>query len=174
MKNIYKYLLLPICLLSTSCNWFPYWNEEVKTELEKLPPATQSGENTFGCLVNGKAFVPPDSYSMTAIFQQGQLQLGATIDNDVKTESISINIGDPLHERVVYKFNEIDKLSGYTYKDKEKTCIYQYGSSYGQIYFTNIDRINYIVSGTFEFSTANDDCDTIQITDGRFDVQYIP
>lgn len=30
-------------------------------ELAKLPPATQTGANTFGCLVNGKAFMPKGS-----------------------------------------------------------------------------------------------------------------
>lgn len=25
---------------------------------DKLPPATQTGENTFGCLVNGKVYIP--------------------------------------------------------------------------------------------------------------------
>lgn len=28
------------------------------SELDKLPPATQTGANTFGCLVNGKAYLP--------------------------------------------------------------------------------------------------------------------
>ena len=31
------------------------------TELEKLPPATQTGKNTFGCLVEGKAWVTKTS-----------------------------------------------------------------------------------------------------------------
>ena len=33
-------------------------NKPQKTELEKLPPVTQTGANTFGCLINGKAFTP--------------------------------------------------------------------------------------------------------------------
>src|SRR5690606_41160435 len=28
------------------------------TEIEKLPPATQTGANKVGCLLNGKAFLP--------------------------------------------------------------------------------------------------------------------
>lgn len=40
-----------------------YWcklqkNKPTKTELEKLPPITQIGANTFGCLINGKAWIP--------------------------------------------------------------------------------------------------------------------
>jgi hypothetical protein len=30
-------------------------------EIDKLPPATQTGANTFGCMVDGKAFMPRKS-----------------------------------------------------------------------------------------------------------------
>ena len=29
--------------------------------VDQLPPETQTGANTFGCLVNGKVFIPKDS-----------------------------------------------------------------------------------------------------------------
>ena len=43
------FISLVLLLLSSSCK---------KDNISKLPPPTQTGENTFGCLVNGKAFVP--------------------------------------------------------------------------------------------------------------------
>src|SRR5690606_30001252 len=153
MKNINKYLLLPICLLSTSCNWFPYWNEEVKTELEKLPPATQSGEYTFGCLVNGKAFVPPVSYSMTAIFQRGQLQFGAGYDLGNSTQDINFIVGDPLVENLKYSFTDTSHYYNAQFLDYTRDrikCLYEFKDTFeGWIIFTNIDRMNYIISGTF-------------------------
>ena len=50
MKNLKWLLLLPLAgiLLSASCK---------KDRLDQLPPATQDGRRTFGCLVNGKPFV---------------------------------------------------------------------------------------------------------------------
>jgi hypothetical protein len=39
-------------------------------------------------------------------------------------------------------------------------------------FFSKIDRTNYILSGTFEFSAVTENCDTVKITDGRFDVHY--
>ncbi|HYG02765.1 MAG TPA: hypothetical protein VD927_09980 [Chryseosolibacter sp.] len=50
-----------------------------KTELEKLPPATQEGKNTFGCLVNGMAWYTVSSTRASASYQQGILDLSASI-----------------------------------------------------------------------------------------------
>ena len=50
-------LLFLICLFGCDNNDDNKPNTP-KTELEKLPPATQTGANTAGCLVNGVAFLP--------------------------------------------------------------------------------------------------------------------
>ena len=47
--------LLFISTILSCCN---NDDDNSKTELEKLPPATQTGANTFGCLLNGSAFLP--------------------------------------------------------------------------------------------------------------------
>ncbi|MEM1406716.1 MAG: hypothetical protein AAGG59_08080 [Bacteroidota bacterium] len=55
-------------------------------------------------------------------------------------------------------------------------CFYEYENALsGAITISKftIER-PYIVSGTFEFTTALNGCDTIRVTDGRFDLNYIP
>jgi hypothetical protein len=46
------------------------------SEIDKLPPATQTGANTAGCLVNGKAFLPkgyfPGGASLYCFYQNGE------------------------------------------------------------------------------------------------------
>jgi hypothetical protein len=37
-----------------------------------------------------------------------------------------------------------------------------------------MDEFNYIISGNFELSITNQDCGNVNITEGRFDLQYIP
>ena len=54
MKNL---LLLVLATFAISC-CNKGDDDQPKTELEKLPPATQTGANTAGCLVNGVAFLP--------------------------------------------------------------------------------------------------------------------
>lgn len=70
MKTLLNFLLLAILAGFSSCGLFSD-NDEPKTELEKLPPITQTGENTFGCLVNGEALVAPNTTQITAIYQGG-------------------------------------------------------------------------------------------------------
>ena len=53
LKNIAWLLIIALCSIFTACKKV----KEPPTELSKLPPATQTGANTFGCLVNGKAWV---------------------------------------------------------------------------------------------------------------------
>ena len=55
------------------------------------------------------------------------------------------------------------------------TCRYEPEETLsGTLTITHFDSINYIVSGTFAFTTATEGCDTIRVTDGRFDIPYIP
>ncbi len=170
-------LFLTILILTTCCSscelLFP--KTEPKTELEKLPPITQEGKNTFGCLVNGKAFVVSNTYNQVAILEQGQLQLGATIGKNDNDESISMNLIGPLNENEIIYFDGNNYYAGYTLIIGNSICQYEFKNTfYGSIVFSKIDRINYIISGTFEFSTVTQGCDTIRITEGRFDMQYSP
>ena len=51
--------LLPLCIAILLCFCFAQCKKTKiePTELSKLPAATQIGANTFGCLVNGKAWI---------------------------------------------------------------------------------------------------------------------
>ena len=62
-------------LLLASCDGCKKDDPKPKTELEKLPPATQEGKDTFGCLVNGKAWVIESTTNTDAVYQIGILQI---------------------------------------------------------------------------------------------------
>ncbi|WP_372746855.1 lipoprotein, partial [Lutibacter sp.] len=47
-------LILTITILLTACNK----DNDSIAPIDQLPEATQTGENTFGCLLNGEAFLP--------------------------------------------------------------------------------------------------------------------
>ena len=160
MKKII--LLIGILLTLNSCS---EKNETELTPLEQLPKTTQTGENTFGCLINGEAFVVSNTSQQVAIYQQGQLQFGA--------DGISMILGDPLNINLIYDL--VGKASYYVNANPQLGCHYEFNHSYqGKVIFSKIDRTNYIISGTFEFSTKKDDCEDIKITNGRFDLKYIP
>jgi hypothetical protein len=170
MKTMVSVLLLGLLVGFSSCELLS--GNEPQTELEKLPPITQEGKNTFGCLVNGKALVAPTTMDITAIYQQGNLQLGGGVEENDVDKDITIFLGDPLVIGTEYSL--VDH-SMYRDKNSLTTCRYEFEDTFsGSIIFSKIDRTNYIISGTFEFSTVTIGCDTVRITDGRFDIQYIP
>lgn len=77
-------LLFAVVSFLVSCSLFSSNDVERRSELEKLPPITHTGENTFGCLVNGKAFVFNKTSQMAAIYQGSILSLSASRDRGKK------------------------------------------------------------------------------------------
>lgn len=173
MKNqtLLLFLLLPL-LLAASCGK----EDDDSTPSDKLPPATMTGENTFGCLVNGEVWLPHteafwdsplsvvhDTYWVGC----DQLKIGARKDNpNVGSpnilQSFSINVWCP-------KLGDNDVQA--VFWDNEGCGIYRLDSISPHILkITKLDTINFIAAGTFSFTVINQDCqDTLRITDGRFD-----
>jgi hypothetical protein len=164
-------LFAVVMAISGGCRLFKSDDPEPKTELEKLPPITQEGRNTFGCLVNGKAFAVTSAYEMTAIYQGGGVQFGAG--------GIYMVVVDPFSIGVHYDFKDVGKGTSRAKYTKEvgenMFCFYEYSNTFsGSLDVSKIDKVDYVISGLFEFSTVTPGCDTIKITNGRFDMQYIP
>ncbi|QMU65321.1 MAG: hypothetical protein GKR88_14145 [Flavobacteriaceae bacterium] len=53
--NILKTVLLFVVITFFNCS-----NNDDPIEQDQLPPITQTGANTFGCLINGKVLIPKD------------------------------------------------------------------------------------------------------------------
>jgi len=71
MKYLLSILSLALIGCFSSCNLFSPEDDEPKTELDKLPPPTTTGENTFGYLLNEEAIVITNSLNVSAIYQGG-------------------------------------------------------------------------------------------------------
>ena len=65
--KFYLIALLFIPLFSAKCTKKPIEPTPPKTPLEQLPPATQTGANTFGCLVDGEVYIPKGNIYYKAI-----------------------------------------------------------------------------------------------------------
>lgn len=177
-----KKLLLLLTIISSfsCCN-----NDDDNTPtnpIDQLPPATQTGAQTFGCLINGEAFVPPSfgSNAPSAFYQfvDGAYTLGISAGTGGGTELKSINIGCldmPLIEETNY--NLLEFVTGNYFGE------YYLGGGNGEIYSTTVnnpgtltitrfDQENFIISGTFNFTVLDNDGNEINITNGRFDMNY--
>lgn len=158
--------------------------------VDQLPPETQTGANTFGCLVNGQAFTPKGS-SLAGSILQANYQLiyapsstgyilGIT-GRDRSTEEIkSILIGfDSLaaEEGRRYQLTTIIKgNAGGQYGLYPPTGSYQIfqtnNTAIGELWIKKFDPVNQIVSGTFWFDAVNANGQKVEVRNGRFDVRF--
>lgn len=174
MKNTLLCLFTLLLLSTTSCN-----NDDdngSNDPLDQLPAATQTGENTFGCLINGQIKIPNSTNNVSAIYQGGGIQITADIIDNGVNESILIIVLDPFEINQNYDLTDLsNQRANFLVSSDSNICSYEFEDTIdGFINFSKIDQTNFIVSGTFEYSTVKDDCENINITDGRFDLQYIP
>ena len=151
-----------------------------KTELEKLPPATQTGANTFGCLLDGKAFLPGSGINpLDCVYQY--------VD-DGYYFALQANKRDELNNRISIAIGTINLQlqQGFTYNlfensEGNATGLYSYATNhnytsttnFGELTITKLDEVNHIVSGTFWFDIPHPVTgETIQIREGRFDTLF--
>ena len=152
------------------------------TQEDQLPPITQTGANTFGCLVNGKVYIPK-GYSGTGspnfrciyeiISGRPYFYIKTTqYEEDIPIGSIYIYINDFTSAKTFF-YQDPDMALNFGWNKYFPNCgaiindlsIYRSGS----VTIHKYDPTNGIFSGTFNFKIKNNTCDTIRITEGRFD-----
>lgn len=183
-----KYKNLLFCfiaslLLGASCKKTK--TEIPLTELEKLPPITQTGANTFGCLVDGVAWLPNGTKPQNGgpniqvyvdpTFQGGAFYVTGHQYKNFQTK-ISFGSGGCTNGGFFDIALPFQALDYNRFNNSVNTC--EFSSSDIGTYrrgFFNIlryDLTSGIFSGTFEFTIKSQSCgDSIKITNGRFDVK---
>jgi len=159
MKHIITFLFITTFL--ACCNKDD--NPTPTNPVDQLPPATQTGANTFGCLLDGEVFKPGltnNSYNCFYQLVDGEYYFLVTANRTknnilkgifVGTEKKTISQGQTsnLYERIVG--NAYGSLSNLD----DNTGIYQINNTSpqntGELKITKLDFTNNIVSGTFLF-----------------------
>jgi len=170
-----NFINLILLLLLASCDGCKKEDPKPLTELEKLPPATQEGKNTFGCLVNGKAFLPETSIDAGAVYQSGILQIFGTRYDPFRQFGMVIlekYYGGSL-TTTSYPLNKFpDSSCSATFQNPK--CDYEpQNCTDGKITLTKIDRVNYIISGIFDFTLAKTGCELGKSTKDR-SLNFLP
>lgn len=149
--------------------------------IDQLPPATTTGANTAGCLVDGQAFLPkgyfPDG-NLSCNYIDGK-DFNISIAQKNNNETLSMNVISYNQSLVV---GEIYKLKEYGINSKfGEYNIYKINTDNrfrttsiitGELKITNHDFNKAILSGTFWFDAVNSDGEKVKIREGRFDMQY--
>ena len=156
------------------------------TEKEQLPPITNTGANTVGCLIDGKVFLPHQSGINPAVNCFYQIEGGeqyfvmnfADLRNG-KNEMVVLMLRKvDIKEGEVYKLNKTftiaPELTGAlgVYSSAESQLFYTNEIVTGELKITRLDISKSIIAGTFWFDAVNDKGVKVQITEGRFDWNY--
>jgi hypothetical protein len=181
MKN--SSLSLLACLL---CLTFASCSKKVNIKPNTLPPATQTGANTFGTDINGKVFVPApclgcigNGSGLRASYALNKFSIDAEYNDANLSNYISIYMGT-LNGKGNYPIGYNRGNSSDTYCSVSISNANE-GSNYlndaghvGTITITRFDTTKRIISGTFNFTAVNNQAmDSVAIVNnGRFDITY--
>jgi hypothetical protein len=168
-------LLFAIILLS-ACNKD---DDTPANPVDQLPPATQTGANTFGCLLDGEVFIPRGGTNpLDCVYQfiDGGYYFG--LQGNKRNENnnlITIGIGtNNLQLQQGLSYNLLDNLSGkaFGFYLLSTQLSYTSSTSTGELTVSKLDTQNQIVSGTFWFNVEDQNGVVHEIREGRFDMQF--
>ncbi len=167
------FLLLPLALL-LSCK------KNDPAPVDQLPLATQTGANTFGCLVNGQPWTPQgtDGTSNYSVYYDpgyahGTLNIGVYryANSEPSSKQLITIYSDSLKNIGTYALTK-NKHQEALFKDRTTVGCEFFGGTYyrrGTLTITRLDLQAGIISGTFAFTLYRPGCDTIKVAQGRFD-----
>lgn len=149
--------------------------------VDQLPPATQTGANTFGCLVNGQPWTPKgydgtSNYSVVydAGVQGGHLDIQTYRYPDASNalQTIAV-ISGHIVQTGTYSLRSPQRAVA-SYSDYKSGCYWSVRDSAttyrrGTLTITRLDLQAGIIAGTFAFTLYKPGCDSVRVTQGRFD-----
>jgi hypothetical protein len=159
-----------------------------KQEIKSLPEPTQTGANTFGAKVNGENFGPLGG----GILTKPSLEATHTFDSSILINARNFS-RTPVEFEMEIFIKNVNAPGTYTLNQNTEVAPGQSASyahylrrninitdewitssgATGHVRVSKIDWINYIVSGTFEFTAnARYGSAPITVTEGRFDVRF--
>jgi hypothetical protein len=181
MKNLFLSLITISILSTLSCS---SCKKEIVIDNSGLPPTTQTGANTLGFTLNGQPWIPQGnngtanlSIDYDAGFNNGVFGISAyKIINTNNREYFGIGLKDSLNFMVAPFNINLSNTSLYRIRFDNGICSYfstdTDTKTSGSLTVNKLDRINRIISGTFNATLSKAGCDTIKITDGRFDMKF--
>ena len=187
MKNL-RFKSQTLCLVLLALSLLLTMGMQCKKEqtgIDALPPATQEGKGTFGCLVNNEVFLPKGNFSsgnpINCAYQFAYMEnkyylaVGASnnsnnlIDLTISYKGTGTNIG--IHDLQSSSDNqysgEYTIYKGGSINNFKTTEVFK-----GELNITKFDPINQIISGTFWFDAVNDKGEKIEVREGRFDCLF--
>ena len=149
--------------------------------VDMLPPATQTGQRTFGCLLNGQPWNPAGNPFAAPVFsaEYYQNRLGVSCRRAFNNSNGSVisnqSMEFAIDSVVGPKIYILDDATKYVLKYNDYVTNCQYATGNGMtatVELTRFDPVARIVSGTFFFTLEKPGCGRVVVTDGRFDSRF--
>jgi hypothetical protein len=172
MKKLLFSFFVLLTFISSKCE-----DDTPKNPIDLLPPATQIGANTFGCLVDGEAFTPDNRpLSLQSQYTISSLSYKFSVSANRRYEDKHISIALATEELALQEatYNLLNPISGNAYGGYYKNSTHQVegitSENYtGEMTITRFD--DEVISGTFWFNVKDTDGVIHKIREGRFDVK---
>jgi hypothetical protein len=174
MKKVLPFFLLFFALYSCDHD-----SDSPVNPVDQLPPATQIGANTFGCLLDGEVFKPgngPNPLDCVYQFVDGEYYFALQANKeDANFNLILIGLTTKtlgLTQEQSYQLLEFEdgNASGaYSYGGQ---IVYKSTLNTGEMTITKLDHVHNIISGTFYFDVLDGNGVVHQIRNGRFDMHF--
>ena len=181
-------LLLYLCLATlTQCSKCRRDDPQPKPEVPvTLPPETQTGANTFGCLVGGKVYATISTINCRGDWQGPNVlaisaTANATLNQGSEIFGGSMLLNGRLQNGQIFNLTKFNQPISTTLNQffasattNNYSCGYQgnYVRS-GQVELVKFDPVARIAAGRFAFTLYEPGgCDTLRVTNGRFDVRF--
>ncbi|MBX9782895.1 MAG: hypothetical protein K2X48_06365, partial [Chitinophagaceae bacterium] len=155
-----------------------------KTDTPGLPPATQTGANTFGFLLNGQPWIPQgnngsgnnlsidyDPGINNGAFGISAYRATTSLDDDFGIGSWNLN-SENIPCVINLQDNNRSNASFYTTINCWLSSRDSGTLRSGFFYIDKLDKQKQIIAGRFEFTLEKNGCPTITITKGRFDFKF--
>lgn len=177
MKSLHMCLCALIFLCTLSCE------KDDCSGIDCLPPITQTGAGTFGCLVNGKPFIDNSgefncfyqitngeyNFSIAATkngFLPRAIQIGSRNKQIFQNSTFQLLEREPNKLFATVIFNNINNNQNIDTTDSVQN---------GSITITKLDLQAKIISASFQFTvTDSSNGEVYHITEGRFDSIFTP
>lgn len=188
-----RFILGTSVLLLSQCSKCKQDNPVPSDPVSRLPPPTQTGAGTFGCLLNGQPWIPsgggalstPNFYvTYDPTYKGGNLVVTAyrVLASTTNRQYLGVG-GDGINQAGTYQLVTFElnptiplRVASFSDGSKASPCNEYLNNpgtkAAGKLVLTRLDNRQGIVSGTFEFTLAQPGCDTIKITNGRFDYKF--
>lgn len=171
-------LLLVALALLTGCKKS---DNAPSNPIDQLPPATHTGANTFGCLINGEPFsvsgksyrgyisgVTAIPYTNTAWYIEGKIEhrsvtLSFDFNSNPMVPGTFTMAGHYPYWGFYFNYPNGTMPSGSTDYHTDSTHT-------GTVTVTHYTKT--FAAGIFAFDAINGDGDVVHITEGRFDIQF--